>query len=163
MAGEAGGQVAQAESVLALAKARFPENTTFGFTGIVFDRELGRTDGARARFDSARKTGDKRAPANAINSLVPLDYALGRVAEARSLGLQAAAMDPAAGRVSPVAFRIADDVGQRALDGRPTDAAVSGRLDKAKAILARYESEVRDTAVRRLWHSDADSEIADWR
>jgi tetratricopeptide (TPR) repeat protein len=130
---------------------------------------------------------------SAINSLVPLDYGLGRMTEARALALRASAMDSAAGRASPVAFRIADDVLQRSFAGLLTDAAVSaldsavakmhveatpvsdraqpyaqfagsyaaaGRLDKAKAVLARYESEVRDTAVRRVWHSDYEVALA---
>ena len=187
------GNLSAAESVLAVSKVRFPGNTTFSFTDIAFDRELGRLDRARARFDSARKAGDRRAPTFAINALVPVDYSLGRMSEARALSLQAAAMDSAAGRATPASFRIADDMTRRSLAGLPVDAAVSaldaaiatmhldaapmsdrassygqlaaayavaGRVDKAKALLARYEAEVRDTAMRRVWRTDYETALA---
>jgi len=187
------GKVAAAESVLTAAKARFPGNTSFGFMDIVFDREGGKIDRARTRYDSARKVGDRRAPMDAINALVPVDYALGRMTEARTLALQAAAMDSAAGRATPVAFRLAGDLTVRSFAGLSTDVAVSalddalakmhfeaappgdraplygqfagafavaGRLDKAKALLARFDSEVRDTALRRIWHSSHEAALA---
>ena len=190
--GYAGGTAA-AESLLTASKTRFPGNTTFTFTDIAFDRELGRVDRARARYDSARKAGDRRAPTFAINQLVPVDYALGRMGEARALSLQAAAMDSASGRPSPAAFGISEDLIWRSLAGLPVDAAVSaldgaiatmhidakpmsdratpytqfaatyalaGRLDKAKALLSRFDSEVRDTAVRRIQHSSYESALA---
>ena len=188
-----GGNISAAESVLAASKTRFPGNSTFTFTEIAMDREIGRIDRARARYDSARKAGDRRAPAYAINQLVPVDYALGRLAEARALTLQSMAMDSAGGRPSPGAFRFANDLVQRAVAGLPVDGAiaaldaavakmniaaspvsdrafpyaqfaeayaVAGQMDKAKALLARYESEVRDTAVRRVWHSSYESALA---
>jgi tetratricopeptide (TPR) repeat protein len=188
-----GGNVGAAESVLTVSKTRFPGNTTFTFSDIVFDRELGRVDRARARFDSARKAGDRRAPTFAVNAMVPVDYALGRMAEARALSLQAMSADSASGRPSPGAFRFANDLVQRSLAGLPVDAAIAalddaiakmnlaaspvsdraspyasfaeayataGRLDKAKALLARYDAEVRDTALRRVWHSGYEAALA---
>jgi tRNA A-37 threonylcarbamoyl transferase component Bud32/tetratricopeptide (TPR) repeat protein len=187
------GRGAAAESVLAAARARFPTNSGFGFFDIVGDRESGRIDRARARYDSARKAGDRRAPMTAINALIPVDYALGRVTEARALTRQAASMDSAGGRTAPVAFRLANDVAVRAFDGLPTEAAVSalddavanmhleaapvgdrvqpytifanayaisGHVDKAKAFVARVESEVRDTALRRIWNNDYETALA---
>jgi tetratricopeptide (TPR) repeat protein len=187
------GTISVAESVLADAKARFPGNSTFTFTDIVFDRELGRIDRARSRLDSAFKAGDRRAPMSAIDELVPVDYALGRMTEARTLARQAASMDSAAGRASPAAFGLADDVVQRSFAGLHTEAAVSalddavasmhletapmsdralpytqfasayagaGRVDRAKALLAKFDSEVRDTALKRIWHSPYESALA---
>ena len=76
------------------AKTRFLGNSSFVLLDIDMDREIGRTDRARARFDSLRKAGDRRTPTIAINRLVPLDYSLGRIAEAHTLSLQAAGRSP---------------------------------------------------------------------
>jgi tRNA A-37 threonylcarbamoyl transferase component Bud32/tetratricopeptide (TPR) repeat protein len=188
-----GGKLAAAESALTAAKTRFLGNSSFVLLDIDMDREIGRTDRARARFDSLRKAGDRRTPTIAINRLVPLDYSLGRIAEAHTLSLQAAGMDSTAGRMSPAAFRISRDVIERSFAGLPAgdallalddaiakmrlDAApvsdrplpyslfavayaAGGRVDKAKTILGRFESEVRDTAVRRAWHSRYEGALA---
>jgi tetratricopeptide (TPR) repeat protein len=175
------GKFVAAESSVAASKKAFPGNSTFIFAEIMSDRWAGKLDIARARYDSARKAGDKRSPQTAVLGAIVLAGAQGRYADEKSLERERVVIDSVRGTPYPAALGMADLAWNRGIAGASTDDAVksldaaivalnfkalaladrpylyfaisyaaAGRVDLAKAYLARFDADVRDTAMRRV-------------
>ena len=182
------------DSLLAVARTRFPAASSFGQFAIGALALEGRFEEAAKALDSARKKGDPRAPSWATGMLAGAARGTGRLRESRTLAQQARAIDSAAGRQTPQVFFAAGNLGAAINAGLPFDAelkafdaaadkfemetlpisdrpylsfaamnAMAGRVDRARALMARYDAAVRDTALRR-WNTPevqaAQSEIA---
>jgi eukaryotic-like serine/threonine-protein kinase len=166
------GKLASAESVLAAVSARFPNNRRprlYAMWMMYSKGELGPYEHA---LDSARKVRDPADPTTTLQMWAGYSMLRGHVSESRAANAEVvaafssigASVDPA--RVAALGvWTSAMATGAADIDLRALDAAidrgstpsllvarayaVAGRVERAKAVLARYVAEVRDTAVLR--------------
>jgi hypothetical protein len=174
------GKLRERDSLLAVARARFPAASGVHEQAIEGLMLAGLAADARKALDSARKAGDPSAPSWATERLARLAAGDGRFREQRQLRQQTHVIDSTTGSAVPLVFRTGsnlynaieaglplamdlkafdDALPQAKFESRPivdrpylylADInARAGRVDRAKAWLARYDAVVRDTAYRR--------------
>jgi tetratricopeptide (TPR) repeat protein len=171
------------DSLMAIALQRFPSVAAFKQSKLNFLFDEGRFEDGLKALDSAIKDPDPRNPAWATARLGQLRVSAGRVKEGLALSLKARDMvrtgPPQPGvfaAIEPLTTRI--DLGlpyenelrtfdaeleKFKIDSLPVldrpyftlvaVQAVTGRADRAKALLAKFDAAVRDTAMRR-WQAN---------
>ncbi len=128
------GRSRERDSVLALARVRFPTVSVISERAVQYAAEDGRIDEAMRGVDSARKVPNPANPSWAFYAAASANTSLGKLRDARLMRLQARAIDSAAGRPRPLIFDVGNSLLNSTVAGLPTDAELKA-FDAALAEL----------------------------
>ena len=182
------GKIAEAESVYADMRVRFPNTVTAQTVPAIFMYERGQLDSVEAFWRERRNSPNPILRHNALSSLSTLALLRGRLREAQRTLDETFATNaargvptaPLAGAMPRVAIqvwfldrqaegaRMLDSVLTRTplatipLEQRPyTQVALyyawAGRPDRARAVLAQLDADVRDSTLRATYQTDVNS------
>jgi tetratricopeptide (TPR) repeat protein len=132
------------DSLLAVARVRFPDASTFperALQAMGFD---GRFDEVMAGLDSARKKGDRRSPSWAVGTLSDAYGTFGRLREQQAAEWEAHAIDSSSGRPRPRWIASGRLLDSKISAGLPFDA----ELKTFDADVERYNIDSHPTTDR---------------
>ena len=170
------GRVDEAEKVLEDMRRKFPGSATVAGaeTPVLWARGL-RDSVVKTLRATAASTTDPQRKGNSLNSLAAVLVTEGKLAEAERLRAEGVSVNRARGAGgSPIAdvvdaawgdvwFRAQPERAVRRLDSALAAAphqndfriasvyALAGRADKARATIAQFDAEIKDTTVRRAF------------